>query len=623
MPQPEPFRRRGAPARIGLLVLAFTLAGAGTLALVNALPVDTDHPLGRAVRSGTLLLVVLPLVWLLCRSAGTTLSVIGLATPGRAWPPLVAATLTCLVVPALIVAAALLVGDAALDASFTPSLLGTAVLTALLLALLLSPQILAEELVFRGYVQHLLGFRLSQLTVVLAQAVLYAGSMSLVLGEVGELFNLVLAGVFFGLLRMTTGGIWAGTGARLALAATAVMLDRVEFTFGSPAWELVLNIGTGVATYLVIRYLFAARPELVQAPDRQQEALPRQRLSVRGIMYDVGSSYMPGQNSRERWNPEAVREDMRVIREDLHCTTVSLFGHDLNRLEQGARFALEQGLDVWLQPRAVDARHPELIEHVGGAAEAAERLISDHPGRIVLNVGCELTVLNRGILPGRDMGRRAGALYVFAMFPVYHNLRLNRLLRRLAATARERFSGPLSYGAGTWEEVDWSPFDIVGVDYYFDDITRSSYRQGLRALTRWNKPVVVTEFGCCSYRGAEAKGGSGADPMDWSDLDDRRVRGDLVRDERVQADMIEWSIDVYETEDVHGAFLCMFVEGDCHYSPDPTRDLDMAGFGIVRPPTLESGLSADDGHWEPKEGFHALARRYGSEVGSADGAGRA
>lgn len=274
MPQPEPFRRRGAPARIGLLVLAFTLAGAGTLALVNALPVDTDHPLGRAVRSGTLLLVVLPLVWLLCRSAGTTLSVIGLATPGRAWPPLVAATLTCLVVPALIVAAALLVGDAALDASFTPSLLGTAVLTALLLALLLSPQILAEELVFRGYVQHLLGFRLSQLTVVLAQAVLYAGSMSLVLGEVGELFNLVLAGVFFGLLRMTTGGIWAGTGARLALAATAVMLDRVEFTFGSPAWELVLNIGTGVATYLVIRYLFAARPELVQAPDRQQEALP-------------------------------------------------------------------------------------------------------------------------------------------------------------------------------------------------------------------------------------------------------------------------------------------------------------------------------------------------------------
>ena len=171
--------------------------------------------------------------------------------------------------------------------------------------------------------------------------------------------------------------------------------------------------------------------------------------------------------------------------------------------------------------------------------------------------------------------------------------------------------------------MDWTPFDIVGVYYYFDETTRSSYRQGLRALTRWNKPVVVTEFGCYSYRGAEGKGGSGSDPMGWSDPDDRRVRGDLVRDEHVQADMIERLLDVYETEDVHGAFLCMFVEGDCHYSPDPARDLDMASFGIVRPPAPGSGLSADDGHWEPKEGFHALARRYGTEVGDPGGTGRA
>jgi hypothetical protein len=71
---------------------------------------------------------------------------------------------------------------------------------------------------------------------------------------------------------------------------------------------------------------------------------------------------------------------------------------------------------------------------------------------------------------------------------------------------------------------------------------------------------------------------------------------------------------VFEAEGVHGAFVCMFIEGDCRYSPDPTRDQDMAGFGIVRPPPLESGLSPDDGHWEPKLAFHTLAARYAEEV---------
>jgi len=30
----------------------------------------------------------------------------------------------------------------------------------------------------------------------------------------------------------------------------------------------------------------------------------------------------------------------------------------------------------------------------------------------------------------------------------------------------------------------------------------------LRALRRFDKPIVVTEFGCCAYEGAEDTGGS-------------------------------------------------------------------------------------------------------------------
>ncbi|MGW8437555.1 CPBP family glutamic-type intramembrane protease [Nocardiopsis sp. NPDC055879] len=614
MSPPGTPRLREDLIRIGSLVVVFALTGVAAYALIDLFSTTPDAPLGTAVRSTAFVLVILPMVWALCRTAGRTLSSIGLSTPGRAWPPLVTAALSAWSVSALVVGAALITGNATLDTA--------ALLPALLWALLLAPlmtlaQILPEELVFRGYVQHMLGFHLSQVAVILVQTVLFAGAVSMSMGSADALLDLVLLGVLTGLLRMTTGGVWAGVGVRLALTATAIVLHGVDLSFGagSGAWNLGVNMGGAFAAYLAIRFLFAARPELTRVP-AEQDALPRRRIPVRGVMYDVGSGYVPGQNSRERWNPEVVREEMRVIHEDLHCTTVSLFGQDLDRLEQAARFALAQGLDVWLQPRSLDARHDELVEHVGRAAELAGRLIEEYPDRVVLNVGCELTILNRDIIPGRDMRRRTMALYVFGMLPSYYNHRLNRVLRRLVAAAREEFPGPLTYGSGTWETVDWTPFDIIGVDYYLDELTRGSYRQGLRALNRLGKPVVVTEFGCCSYRGAETLGGSGADILDWRDLDDRRVRGNPVRDEGVQADMIERLIDVYETEDVHGAFLCMFVEGDCRYSPDPTRDCDMASFGIVRPPALESGLSPDDGHWEPKEGFHALARRYGADVPS-------
>ncbi|MEU3019053.1 CPBP family glutamic-type intramembrane protease [Nocardiopsis sp. NPDC007018] len=605
--------RRPVPRGTGR-TLALALVPLAALALTSwtirawaePLPGPVGEPL---VRWALPLLVLVPLVGLLCRAERVPPAAIGLTTPGRAWRPLLAALLACPLAAAPIVGGAVLTGGASLDTSA----LAPAALAALIAALLTSGQVAAEELVFRGHLQHRLGTLLSPLAALFTQAALFAGVTGLVLGESADPFGLVLSGVLFGLLR-TAGGIWAPFGARLSLTWTTVLLAQADLAFASnaPIWNTLLSVATGVAAYLAVRR--TCRTDHQGAPPSPEEPAPRHRraLPVRGVLYDVGSSYIPGQHSRERWNPDAVHEDLRVIREDLHCTAVTLFGHDLERLERAALSALGHGLDVWLQPRSLNAKPAELVEHVGHAADLARRLDADHPGRVVLNVGCELTVLNRGILPGRDVDRRARALAVFGLFPAYHDARLNALLRRLAATARERFAGPLTYGSGTWERVDWTPFDLVGVDYYLDELTRPTYRRGLRALERWDRPVVVTEFGCCSYRGAEALGGGGADALDWSDLDDRRVTGGLVRDEGVQADTVERLLDVYETENVHGAFLCMFVEGDCRPSDDPARDCDMASFGIVRPPPLGSGLSSDDGHWEPKEGFHALARRYGA-----------
>jgi hypothetical protein len=188
---------------------------------------------------------------------------------------------------------------------------------------------------------------------------------------------------------------------------------------------------------------------------------------------------------------------------------------------------------------------------------------------------------------------------------------LNDLVASATAVAREVFGGSITYSSGSWEELDWSGLDYVGVDYYMDAGNRSTYVDDLRAYHQHGKPIVITEFGCCCYEGAEDAGGSGFDIVDW-EKSPPELKGDFVRNEQVQADYIANLIEIYEGEGVHGAFVYTFLEESPH-SPDPRYDLDMASFGIVKIYPEESEKSyASTGYWEPKLAFDEIARIYGS-----------
>ncbi|MDE3724161.1 CPBP family glutamic-type intramembrane protease [Nocardiopsis sp. N85] len=582
------------------LVTAVLVTSAATIIALGAAALGDDGTTGLAVRALVSLPATALLVWAALRVTGTPFSALGLTAPDGAPAALtsaVAGLAAVLAGAALVLGGALLLGGATAP-TMTASLW-------LAIPLLVLAVVLPEEAVFRGHVQHALGLRWRGLSVAAGQAALFALSTAVVQGDARNLAMPFLLGFLLGYLRLRSGALWNVLGVRTGLVVAGIVATGTD---PSPGWEIALAVVPGLAAVGVVHLL---RPA-TGAAGGGLEPLPRHPLSQKGVLYDVGSSYLPGQHSRERWRPDVVAEEIRVIAEELRCTAVTVFGHDLGRLEEATRLALARGLFVWVQPRLVDGSQDEIVERLERAAVFCERLRAEHPDRVGLNVGCELTLFARGIIPGRSFGGRTVALgALYPLRPLFDG-RLNRLLRRLVDTARPRFSGPLTYGSGSWEGVDWSPFDMVGVDHYLDITTRGDERGGLRTLRRWGKPILVTEFGCCAYEGAREAGGSGADILDWRDLDDRKVRPGYVRDERVQADVIEELLDVYETEDVHGAFVCMFIEGDCRYSPDPDRDLDKASFGIVRPPSLESGLSPDDGHWEPKEAFHALARRYAS-----------
>lgn len=340
-------------------------------------------------------------------------------------------------------------------------------------------------------------------------------------------------------------------------------------------------------------------------------------LVEKGISYDTGTSWdgmiwASGSLSRETWTDEAIartamRREIGVIRDELNCTAISLLGSDVGRLADGAAMALERGLSVWLQPRLMGRTQEETLDLLSEVARAAERLRKESPD-VGLNVGVEASLFTAGIIPGDSFEERVASLSAPGAPYGAFNRNLNAYLGRATGVARASFGGDLIYSAGPWEwgSVDWSRFDLVGLDHYLDASNEATYVAELRALRRHGKPIVVTEFGCCCYEGAELAGGDGYDIIDW-EKPVPELKGAYVRSERVQADYIGKLLGIFEAEAIHGAFVWTFIE-ESPYSADPRFDYDMACYGIVKFVPTE----ADPGRWEPKLAFAELGRLYGS-----------
>ncbi|MEU0488138.1 hypothetical protein ABZ249_02840 [Nocardiopsis sp. NPDC006139] len=325
-------------------------------------------------------------------------------------------------------------------------------------------------------------------------------------------------------------------------------------------------------------------------------------MDIRGISHHV-----------DHLTEERAAADMRAIRRELHCTAVMPIGSDLARLRAASEAALAAGLEVWVRPRCANRPAAEHMEHLAAAAAMAEELRAAHPGRVTLLVGTEFSLTAPGLLPGPGEFSRVQVIRrprLLRLFSRRMNRRLRTLLETSREVAREHFSGPLTYGAGPWEDVDWSGFDVAGVNLYRQGTDTEGYARRLRELVaRLDRPLVVTEFGCGAYRGAEVRGAGSFFAVDWF-ADPPRLRRGIVRDESVQARYLAELLELYRESGVRGAFVFTFSMPGFPHSPDTELDLDAAGFGVVRP-------SADLSSWEPKQAFHAVAEHY-ADAGDGD-----
>jgi len=381
------------------------------------------------------------------------------------------------------------------------------------------------------------------------------------------------------------------------------------------------------------------------------------------VCYDVGRVMM-GDDWRPRFDPETVHRELGIIKNDLHCNAVRICGLDIDRLVQASEDALAQGLEVWLSPEMWDRPQDETLEYVAGAAERAEELRQRWPGKLVFSVGSELTLFSQGMVEGKNVfDRMTRPSFWSDVMAGKHNGPLNAYLSKLSEASRRSFGGPLTYFSVPFENVDWKPFDSVGVDHYRDARIKDSYGQMVGKYNAFGKPVVIGEFGCCTFRGADLLGGSGfvitfgmmeslLGPnqklpkmfMDMAHVPPR-ADGHYIRDEELQARELADQLGVLDAAGVEGAFVFTFVSPNSPYNSDPRFDSDMASFSLVKsypeewtaeeyarqmanrgkelgvdldPSILarfrenvgKRGKTYPELPWEPKESFAAVARYY-------------
>ncbi|QES31618.1 abortive phage infection protein [Streptomyces venezuelae] len=333
---------------------------------------------------------------------------------------------------------------------------------------------------------------------------------------------------------------------------------------------------------------------------------PRRGLAYRGVCYEVGD----GDGPATAWSADRMRRDLRAIRHELHADSVSVYGTGVDRLAATASEAAERGLHVWLQPRLADVPERDILDHLAETGRHAERM-RRQGARVYLSVGCEFVLFVPGIVPGADALERVRNILRGNYDPERMVREVRRFVGLAAKTGRRVFRGPLTYGAAHDDDVDWSLFDLVSVNYYGYHANARGYVKDLSPHARWGKPVAITECGSCTYEGAPQDGGMGwYESIDYS-VEPPVITGGLVRSERTQAAYLSDVFDVFESMNLHAALVYQFVSPELPHRPDsPRHDLDVASYGLAKVLRKRPEDPGSPWHWEPKESFRALADRF-------------
>ena len=372
-------------------------------------------------------------------------------------------------------------------------------------------------------------------------------------------------------------------------------------------------------------------PEAILEKDLGADFESAQRRSEetvqhRGVHYDTGVIFRgPGYSiptRREDLDYAVVRRELQIIRDDLHANAVRIVGSDLTRLLTTTEIALEEGLEVWFSPMFFNYSAQETATKLVEAAKAVSLFATSESGPVTFIAGSELTLFVSDIVPAKSIELRLAKLKSDPS--LLRNGRLGTFLNSLVPELRSVFRGPLTYAALMFEQLDWDLFDFVGVDHYRDDRVKDRYIAMIEPLVATGKPVIVTEFGMRTYRGAQSSGALGLGITDPKRLFLHnlpivgrfirpRLRAAFDRDEAMQAREIDETLTELEHAGVAGALLSTFCTPQSPIDSKPRYDLDLDSMAIVKAlPRHQRGTRYPDMYWEPKMAFETVAEHYAS-----------
>jgi hypothetical protein len=323
--------------------------------------------------------------------------------------------------------------------------------------------------------------------------------------------------------------------------------------------------------------------------------------------------------------------EVGLVSDELNGNSINIYGSDIGRMAETTAAAVERGLHVWLDPRLPDRSQDQVLDYIAEVARLAESF-RVQGADIDLAVGAVHSIFTPGIFPGEPYLERIANIYfdgdqrfgVRTPKTLDESLtpkvtatltesapRLNEFLGRAAKVARQHFKGNLGYSHAPWEQVDWTPFDLIGIVYYLmpSYMTPEQHLDGLARYRKWNKPVFITGFGTASYQGAEEKGFFSWDIVDRSS-EDLTILDGHARDEGAQAAYYAKLLGIFEQAGIYGAAPADLVHPTHPHSADPRLDLDMASMCITKC-IRENFEDADSGYRvELKESFHAISAYY-------------
>ena len=307
-----------------------------------------------------------------------------------------------------------------------------------------------------------------------------------------------------------------------------------------------------------------------------------------------------------------MRGEIRAIRDRLNANWISVYGSDVGRLAETAEEALRRGMKVSLQPRAFDEPQAAGLDQLRQTAVQAERLRRRYAPEMILVIGCEFMLFTPGIVPGANFFERVEYLTKgeFDMAELQRKLRV--YVAKAVKVARSNFHGRITYGAASdLEQIDWSLFDIVGLDYYSYHEDRAGHTKELAPFRRWNKPIMILEFGCCTFTGAPELGGMGWEIVDF-EKDPPEIKPGYFRDEAEQARHLRTMLEVFTDEGFLGASPYTFISPDAPHRKERKYDEDIAAFSLCKVIRDRSNDPGSPYRWEPKKSFDAVSSFYHS-----------